>query len=54
MLRLTLLAAIAFVAYRTLQENLPRIPRDFDLPGGAPPEGGGKVHGSGRRSGQTP
>lgn len=48
MLRLTLLAAVAFVAYRTLQENLPRIPRGFDLPGSAPPEGSGKGRGSGR------
>jgi hypothetical protein len=39
MLRFALLAAAAFVAYRAVQENLPRVPLGFDLPGGAPPEG---------------
>ena len=37
MLRLVLLAATACVAYRIVRENIPVIPRDFDLPGGSPP-----------------
>jgi hypothetical protein len=45
MLRLALLATVAYVAYRAVQENLPRIPRGFDLPGGAPPAGRGAAKG---------
>jgi hypothetical protein len=46
MLRLAFLAAVAYVAYRAVQENLPRIPRGFDLPGGAPPVGRGAAKGN--------
>ncbi len=53
MLRLNLLAAAAFFAYRALLENLPRIPRGFDLPGGAPPAGDGKDRVRRRASGRT-
>lgn len=38
MLRLALLAAVAYVAYRAVRENLPPIPHGFDLPGSTPPD----------------
>jgi len=37
MLRLALLAAVAYVAYRAVRENLPPIPHGFELPGSTPP-----------------
>lgn len=50
MLRLALFAATAWVALRVVQENLPRIPRGFDLPGGDPSPAD-KAAGGGRPGG---